>query len=151
MLNNQIQRELESSQIYKAMSSFLDSKGWIGGQKLFFKYGQEEMVHHDKIYQYLFDKNCRAVTPAVEPVQGDYKDIREILEISLSHEIEVTKNWNDIAEAAKKEGDNDTYTLAQWFLTEQIEEENKVRELLFKIGLEIPNWELDKVFEEMSK
>lgn len=149
MLNDQIQKELESSQIYRAMSCYLDDKGWIGGQKLFFKYADEELEHMRKIYNYMFEKNAKAITPACEAVQGDFKDVREIVENTLNHEMEVTQNWNDIAEAAKKEGDNDTYSLAQWFINEQREEEIKARDLLFKMNLDMPDWKIDELFESL--
>lgn len=149
MLNDQIQKELESSQIYRAMSCWFDDKGWPGGQKLFFKYADEELIHMNKVYQYMFEKNTKAITPACEAVQGDFKDAREIVEISLNHEMEVTKNWNDIAEAAKKEDDNDTYMLAQWFINEQREEEIKMRDLLFKIRMDMPPWRINDLFESL--
>lgn len=149
MLNDQIQKELESSQIYRAMSCWFDDKGWPGGTKLFFKYANEELTHMNKIYEYLFEKNTKAITPAVEAVQGEFKDAREIVEISLNQEIDITAYWNKIADAAKKENDNDTYFLSQWFITEQREEEIKMRDLLFKIRMGMPDWRIDELFQSL--
>jgi ferritin len=151
ILNKQIKNELESSQIYRAMSCWLDDNGWIGASKYFFKSAQEELIHMDKIYQYLFDRNCLAKVPTVGAVKQEYKDIKNILEESLEHEIEVTENWENIANLAKNEGDNTTYDFSQWFLNEQKEEEEKFRNLLFKINLDIPKWELDELFEDLIK
>lgn len=150
MLNDQIQRELESSQIYRAISCWMDDKGWTGGQKLFFKYADEELVHMNKLYNYFFEKNTKAITPACEQVKGEFESVREIVEYSLDHEMEVTKYWNEIANAAKEENDNDTYTLAQWYLSEQIEEETKFRDILFKMNKNLPDWRVDEIFESMS-
>jgi len=149
LLNEQIKNELESSQIYKAMSCWLDEEGWIGASKYYFKSGNEELIHMDKIYEYLFDKNCRALTPGCTEVKNDYKDIKTIVEESLNHEMEVTKMWNNIADTALAEKDNDTYALAQWFLKEQIEEEAKFRDILFKFRLEMPKYEQDELFENL--
>jgi len=148
-LNEQIKNELQSSQIYRAISCWLDDNGWVEASKYYFKSSQEELVHMDKVYSYLFSRNCKAVVPAVDKVEGEFKDIRDILEISLEHEIAVSEEWNVIADLAIKEGDNPTYEFACFFQKEQVEEEEKFRNLLFKMNLDIPNYELDELFGEL--
>lgn len=151
ILNAQIKNELMSYQIYMGMTCFLDDAGWIGASKYYSKTAKEELNHMNKIYDYLFDRNVKAVVPVTEDVKQEFSGIREILEESLKHEMEVTKNWNDISEKAKVEGDNTTYEFAQWFLNEQIEEENKFRDILFKLDLDMPDWKIDELFEELTK
>jgi ferritin len=151
LLNEQIKNELVSSQTYRAMSCWLDDKGWIGASRYYFKTAQEELGHMDKVYQYLFDRNVLAKVPSCGEVAQKFKDIRDVLEQSLTHEMGVTKNWEDISEAAKKEGDNTTYEFAQFFLKEQIEEEEKFRNLLFKLDLDMPDWKTDELFEQLMK
>lgn len=146
ILNEQIKNELDSSQIYRAISCWCDDNGLINASKYYFKSAQEELAHMDKIYQYLFEKNCKAVTPTCNEAKDSYKDITEVVQSSLDHEMQITKNWNDIADQALKEKDNDTYCLSQWFLKEQIEEENKFRDFLFKIRLEMPAWKIEELF-----
>lgn len=147
ILNEQIKNELMSSQIYRGMSCYLDDAGWVDAAKYFFKAAQEELVHMDKIYQYIFDRNSVAIVPVTEEVKQKFETIREVVEESLKHEIEVTKNWDDIAEAADKSGDNVTYEFAQWFLKEQVEEENKWRDILDKMNLDMPKWRIDELFK----
>lgn len=151
ILNTQIKNELESSQIYMGMACWLDDQGWIGASKYFYKASKEELIHMYKIYDYIFDKNCLAKVPAVAEVKQSFKDIREVLELSLEHEIKVTANWENIAEMAKKESDNTTYEFTQWFLNEQKEEESKIRDILFKLNLDMPKYELDELFEELTE
>lgn len=128
----------------------LDDKGWIGGSKYYFKTAQEELGHMDKVYQYLFDRNALAKVPTTDEVKQNFKSIREVLEDSLEHEIKVTENWEAISELAKKEGDNTTYEFAQGFLKEQVEEEEeKFRNLLFKLDLNMPDWKTDELFESL--
>lgn len=148
-LNAQIKNELVSSQIYRGMACWLDDKGWIGASKYFFKAGQEELKHMDKIYEFIFDRNSLAVVPGCDAVKQEFTDIRNVVEESLQHEIQVTKQWEGIAQLAKTEGDNTTYAFAQWFLNEQIEEEAKFRDLLFKFDLDMPNWKIDELFEAL--
>jgi len=151
ILNEQIKNELNSSQMYRAMSTWLNDKKWPSGTKLFFKYADEELSHMSKIYNYIFDKNCKAIVPVVEKVKDDYKDIREVLEASLEHEIEVTKNWEEISALALSEKDHTTYEFVQWYISEQKEEELKIRTILEKMDLDMPNYEIDKLFGELLK
>jgi len=149
ILNTQIKNELQSCQIYLGMSCWLDDKGWIGASKYFFKSGTEELEHMKKIYQYLFDRNVLALVPAVGEVQQEFEDIRQIVELSLEHEIGVTANWERISGLAKELNDNTTYEFAQWFLKEQVEEEDKFRDILFKLNLDMPKWKIDELFETL--
>lgn len=151
ILNDQIKNELDSSQIYRGMSCWLDDQKWPEGTKLFFQYADEELIHMSKIYQYVFDRNCKAVVPAGNADNAEYDDIRGIVEASLAHEIEVTDMWEAISSLAKEENDNTTYEFAQWFLKEQVEEEDKFRTILEKMDLDMPSYEIDKLFKEYIK
>lgn len=150
-LNEQIGNELMSAQIYFGKACWSDDKGWRGASQYFFKSANEEISHMNKIYNYIFERNCLAKVPVVSVVKQDFLDMREVLELALDHEIAVTAMWNDISEIAKEEGDNTTYAFAQWFLNEQVEEESKFRDLLFKLNLDMPKYELDELFEELIK
>ena len=150
ILNQQIKNELESSQIYRGMSTWLDDKGYNEMSKYFFKSGQEELVHMDKIYNYLFDKNCKPIVPVVGQVKQEFKDVREVLEESLKHEIFITEALEKIANLSISEKDNTTYQFIQWFLNENVEEENKWKEILFKID-DMPKYQIDNTFKELNE
>ena len=149
ILNTQIGNELYSSQIYRSFSAWLDDKGWIGGSELFFKYADEELGHMSKIYKYLYEKNAKAIVPNVKNVPLEFTDVRDLLEKALEHEMKVTKNWNDIANKAKSEDDNDTYSFALGYVNEQREEEEKIRNILFSVDLDMPKWKIDELFKNL--
>ena len=149
ILNKQIENELYSSQIYRSFSAWSDDEGWIGASELFFKYADEELGHMSKIYKYLYEKNARALVPNVKNVPQEFKDIRDLAEKALEHEMKVTKNWNDIANKAKGEDDNDTYSFALTFVNEQREEEEKIRNILFSMDLDMPKWKIDEMFKNL--
>ena len=89
ILNKQIKNELNSSQMYRAMGCWLDNTKWPSSTKVFCKYADEELVHMCKIYQYLFDRNCKAVVPTSDEQKQEFKDIKEMIEAALQHEIEM--------------------------------------------------------------
>ena len=148
LLNKQIMREMYSCNLYKQLSAWLDDNSWTNGAKLFLKYGNEETTHADKIISYMYDMNNKVDISAIERPVVQAKSIREVLTASLQHEIELTGNWREIAIASMKEGDMTTFGIAQWFISEQIEEEAKFRDFLFKLNLNMPNYELDEEFAE---
>jgi len=149
ILNKQIANELESSQIYRAMSCWLDGNNFVEASKYFFFSAQEELKHMDKIYQYLFDMNCTPIVPEIGKVEQKFKNIREIVEKSLEHEEVVTDNWEEIATVALSENDNTTHEFAEWFNREQIEEMQRFRDIVFKINLDMPDWKIDELFGEL--
>lgn len=143
ILNKQIKNELNSSQMYRAMSCWLDDQKWPASTKTFFKYADEELTHMTKIYEYLFDRNCKVTVPTCDEQKDSFKDIGELLEVTLQAEIDTTKAWEEISNLSKEKGDNTTYEFAQWFLKEQIEEEDKVRTAIEKMNLDMPKYQID--------
>lgn len=149
ILNKQIENELYSSQVYRAFSAWLDDEGWIGGSALFFKYADEELGHMSKIYTYLYEKNAKAIVPNVKNVPVNFNNVRDVVAKALEHEMKVTKNWNDIANKAKGEDDNDTYSFTLGYVNEQREEEEKIRNILFSMDLDMPKWKIDEMFRNL--
>lgn len=148
LLNTQIKNELYSAQIYASFASWLDKNNFTGGSKLFLKYSKEEIGHMYKLYDYIFSRNSEAKTSDLPPVKIELLGVRSLLEQSLQHEIQITKNWLDIASASCDERDHTTYELAQWYIKEQVEEEEKFREFLQHLDIGLPTWRLDEKFAE---
>lgn len=122
-LNLRTKQEFDSAFIYKAMGSWCRYNGYNNVAKFFFTHAEEELTHAQKVINYLDDKNCMALIPAVtQPDISKYADVRAIFEISFKHETEVTKSYNDLATMAIKEGDHEVYAFAQSVLVEQREE-----------------------------
>lgn len=149
MLNNQITAELQSANMYKAMACWLDDKRRFKLSKYFLKYGQEEMEHMDKIIEFCFDRNSKACIEATIKPQDAYSSLRDVFEKSLEHEIQVTSMWEAIANKAKEIGDNTTYSFSKWYVDEQVEEENKFRNILFAMDNGTPDWYIELNFESI--
>lgn len=150
LLTQQIHNELKASQQYKQNASWMDANSFVGGQKMFLKWSNEELEHMNNIYAYLFDQNCKVVIPESELyTKVAFLNVKEVFEETLRLEMTNTEQWRNIALESKDSADFQTYAFAEGYLKEQIEEENKVRNILFKINLGIPNWELDELLGEM--
>ena len=89
-LNNQIKLEAESSQIYLGMASWAEVKGLNGIADFLYEHADEERMHMLKLIRYV----KRAWRKSLLfrrwlALRNEYKDVREVFETFLAHEIEV--------------------------------------------------------------
>jgi ferritin len=136
LLNFRILEEEKSSRIYLAMSEYLKFHGFEGAAALWKKYSDEEMVHARKVYTYLSDLDLYPVVQTIPEPQRDFKGgLIEICKLSYEHEMDITKQCNELAKVALAEGDHMTTALGQWFVTEQTEEIGKITYWLNRIDI----------------
>jgi ferritin len=134
-LNKHIETETSSSQIYLAMSAWCEDNGYFGGAKRFKRYSEEELTHRDKIYSYLLDRDFLPITPTIPQPQNTYTDILDIIETGYKHEIDISDSYHVTGDLALKEGCHTTYAFIHWFIMEQIEEEAKFANLIYKYNI----------------
>jgi ferritin len=134
-LNNHMNLELFSANMYLVMSSCANEMGLKGAANWFFVQYREEMIHFLKFYTYLTDQGAVVSIPATKAVPGKYKSLLDIMQKTLAHEQMITTCINTLSEQAVQEKDHATQIFLQWFVTEQIEEENNDRDLIAKLKL----------------
>lgn len=122
ILNYRIVQEEYSSRLYKAMAVWLEYTGFSGAAKLWNTYSEEELKHAGWAYEYLLDMDIKPNVPALEKPEGEYSDLINIIYKSYEHEQEVTRQCQELANKAFKEGDYMALELAQKYLKEQQEE-----------------------------
>ena len=134
-LNEQIKIEEHSSRIYLAMASWCEVNGFPGAAKFLYEHTDEERMHMMKFVHFLNDRNGYAVLQALENPLLEYKSLEELFNKVLQHEQFVTKSINDLVDLCLQEKDHSTNNFLQWFVTEQMEEESLVQEIVDKIKL----------------
>lgn len=132
-INAQINRELYSAYFYLGLSAQAEV-GDLKGTAAWFraKHG-EEMTHALKMYRYLLDQEARVRLTEVGAPPEDVDNILAMFEYTLRHEREVTAAINDLVDLALSEKDHATNVFLQWFVTEQIEEEATVNDILGRL------------------
>ena len=135
ILNEQVEKEGYSSNLYLAMATWTEANGYGGTAKWFYAQAEEERIHMLKIIGYIAERGGHAVVPSFEAPPKDFTDIHSTFEEVLKHEQYITKSINDIVEMTINEKDYTTHSWIQWFVTEQIEEEAQVYEILDKLNL----------------
>ncbi|WP_422349257.1 ferritin [Flagellimonas sp.] len=135
MLNSQIKMEAHASATYLAMASWCEQNGFFTSAKFFFKQAEEEREHMMKIFNFLIDVGGSPYSPEVTNINHDYSSIVDVFEHTLDHEIAVTKSIHNIVMKARELGDLTTERFLDWFVMEQVEEENTIRDILDMIAV----------------
>jgi ferritin len=135
ILNDQVNKEAYSAHLYLAMASWSEHNGYAGIAKWMYAQAEEEWMHMLKFINYINDRGGHAIINAIEKPPVQHGDIKEMFESVLTHEQKVTGWINDIVAATIEEKDYTTNNWIQWFVTEQIEEEASVNEILDKINM----------------
>ncbi|HOJ18607.1 MAG: ferritin [Ignavibacteriales bacterium] len=134
-LNDQIQAELYSSYLYLAMSAYFESQGWAGFASWMRVQSDEERTHAMKIYDFIFTRGGKAVLQAIEAPQSDWKSVNEVFEETYKHEQKVTSLINNLVAIAISENDYATKNFLDWFVDEQVEEEENCVKILDTLKL----------------
>ena len=134
-LNEQIVAELASSQVYLAMASWSDEKGWKGVASFFYEQSEEERMHALKIIHFINDRGGHATIPAVEKPKAEFTNLQKLFEFFLESELSVTKKISDVVDLCRQEKDYVTDQFMDWYLTEQLEEETLARDLLDELNI----------------
>ncbi len=135
ILNEQIEKEGYSSNLYLAMAIWAETNGYAGISKWLYAQAEEEKLHMLKFIHYINERGGHAVVPAFKQPPKDQKSIKSMFEEVFKHEQFISESINQIVAATIAENDFTTQSWVQWFVTEQIEEEAQVSEILDKLNL----------------
>jgi ferritin len=135
-LNDQIQVELQAHYNYLGMSAHFECTPYLGFAKWMYQQAAEEYGHAMRVFSYLRERNAVITLQGITgPKTGSCKSPLDAFEISLKQEREVTKKISSLYELALKEKDYNTLPFLDWFLKEQIEEENSVTDIIERLTL----------------
>ncbi len=134
-LNEQIKWELYSGYMYLSMSAWFSDQGLSGFANWMRIQAQEELAHAMRFFDYVMERGGRAVLAAIDAPPTSWESPLVVMDQTLDHERLVTKRINDLVDVAKSEKDHATDIMLQWFVSEQVEEEDSVGEVLNKVRL----------------
>jgi ferritin len=134
-LNEQVQKEAYSSNLYLAMASWAEANGYAGIAQWLYAQSEEERLHMLKFMHYINERGGLALVSSLDTPPKDHNTIKKLFEEVLKHEQFITDSINSIVAATIEEKDYTTHNWIQWFVNEQIEEEARVNEILDKLKL----------------
>ncbi|GAB4377083.1 MAG: non-heme ferritin [Calditrichia bacterium] len=134
-LNEQIAMERTASRTYLSLAIWADVEGYEGAAKFWYAQSQEEYGHMMKIIQFMIEADAKPEVKETDEPNPKITQFKEMFEYGLKAEQEVTKSIHQKTELAMQHKDFATFNFLQWFITEQVEEENSMRTILDKINL----------------
>lgn len=134
-INDQINAELYSAYIYYAMSAWLDDEG-LGGMSRWMKaQTQEELFHADKFFNYVCERGGRVELKAIDGPQREWDSASAVFEHAYEHEQFVTGRINALMDLAIELKDHATVQFLQWFVEEQVEEEDNTSTIAEQVAM----------------
>ncbi len=133
--NEQLNFELYSAYIYLSMSAYFNSVNLAGFAHWMKTQAKEESEHAMKFYEFLNDRGQSVVFEAIPKPHAQFSSALDVFKKSLEHEQKVTSRINSLYAEVGKLKDNAAAVFLQWFISEQVEEEKNVAEIIAKLSM----------------
>ncbi len=134
-LNEQLNLEFFSANLYLQMSAWCSDKGFEGASAFLKSQSQEEMDHMRRLFDYLNDTGTMPVLGTIAAPPVGFTSLAEVFKQTYEHEQMITQKINELAHAAFTLQDYSTFNFLQWYVAEQHEEEKLFKSILDKLSL----------------
>ena len=134
-LNAQINAEMWSAYLYLSMAAYCHAQGQPGMGKWFEVQFKEEQDHAKILFNYVISRNGKVDLRPIEAVPTEWNGILNVFESSLRHEQSITESINKLFALTSEENDYATQSMLQWFIDEQVEEEENVQTIIDNIKM----------------
>ena len=129
-LNAQIGREYAAAHQYTAIAAWYDAETFPRLAEFFYDQAEEEHGHARKMTDYLLETGQAVRLGDVAAPINDFPDHVEPIRLALQQERSVTVEIDKLVEIARETRDHASEIFLQWFVTEQVEEEDSIGSLL---------------------
>lgn len=134
-INAQINAEFWSGYLYLSMAMHFEAEGNAGIANWFRIQFKEEQAHAEIFINYLNSRGGRVVLAPIAAVETTWASPLAAFQATLAHEEKVTSMINDLYALAESEKDYATRGKLDWFVSEQVEEEQTARDLIDRLKL----------------
>jgi ferritin len=134
-LNDQINVELASAYTYLSMSSYCQGANLMGAASWLRLQWEEELDHAMKIIDHVGERDGSVALKAIARPPKKFDSLLDVFEQVLEHEKKVTAAIHKLYNLAVAEKDYASQTFLQWYVNEQVEEENSASEIISMLRL----------------
>lgn len=134
-LQQQLAMEAYSSAYYLSMATWMDVQGYEGTAAFLYAQSDEERMHMLKILHYINDSDSHAKVPKVEQPPHDFKDYHSCFKLVMDQEQAVTSSIHELITLSLAEKDHATNNFLQWYVSEQMEEEQQIKTIMNKLKI----------------
>ncbi len=133
--NDQITLEFAASMVYRQLAIEMEIRDLPGMAAWLRHQADEEIVHANKFIDHLADRDNHPAIGAIPAPKLEINSVLDCFQAAYQHEQKVSAAIRDLVGKAEKAADYDSRPLLNWFLSEQIEEESTVSEIVGRIEL----------------
>lgn len=133
--NDQINKELYSEYLYLSMKAYFERLNLKGFVNWFNVQVQEEHAHAMGMFDYLNQRGGKVELELIEKPETDWESPLACFEQVLTHEEFVTSRINALMDVAEETKDRAALSFLDWYLKEQVEEEDSVGSVLATLRL----------------
>jgi ferritin len=134
-LNKQVNAELYSSYLYLAIAAYFTDLNLSGFAHWMRIQSQEEIGHAMKFYKYIHERRWQVKLTDIAAPPLLWASPVAAVEAAFAHEQIITYKINRLMDLAVSIKDYASQSLLQWFVNEQIEEENNTDALIQKVKM----------------
>jgi ferritin len=134
-INRQVAAEFSASFSYLAMAGWCEHHKFMGAGQWLRMQSAEEHLHAMKLFNFVLARNHQVRLATIDEPKSDFKSIVEVFEQALDNEQKVSAQIDQLYELAFREKVFAAMAELQWFITEQVEEEKSVREIVAKFQM----------------
>ncbi|EKT56284.1 non-heme ferritin [Providencia sneebia] len=134
-LNEQLNLEFYSANLYLQMSAWCSDKGYEGAAAFLKAHSSEEMEHMQRLFDYLSDTGALPLLGQIAAPPVDFESIADVFNQTYQHEQQITAEINNLADLAITAKDYSTFNFLQWYVAEQHEEEKLFKSILDKLDM----------------
>ena len=135
LLNDQINKELYSAYLYLDMANFYDDLDLDGYANYYMIQAQEERDHALLFLEYMQNNGLKVTLEAIAKPDKEFSNVLDPLNIAAEHERYVTALINNIYHEAHQAKDYRTMKFLDWFVDEQMEEEDNADKMISRYKL----------------
>jgi ferritin len=130
MMNEQVKNEFYAAYFYLSMSSYFATKNQPGFAHWMRVQSHEEAEHALKFFDFLLKSGRKVTLLAIDQPPFEFESPLEVFAQALRNEQRVTSQIHRLADLARWEKNEAAQELLQWFIEEQVEEEEAVTEVI---------------------
>jgi ferritin len=134
-LNAQLNAESYSAHLYMSMSAYFQSVNLKGMAHWMRLQAAEETAHELKFFDYILSRGGKVALGQIGAPPTDWESPLAVFEAAYEHETQVSAKINKLVDLALAESDHASNAFLQWFVTEQVEEEESVLEIVDQLKL----------------
>jgi ferritin len=133
--NQQINEELYSAYLYQSIRAYFESIGLAGFSSWMKVQAEEEMFHAEKFFMHITQRGGRVRFTTIKEPTFEWKSPVDAFKASLEHEKHITSCIHDLVALTQEEKDYPSKTLLNWFVDEQVEEEDNVGKIVQELEM----------------